>query len=178
MSRSPSEAIVIGLGGNLGGPEKVMTRFVDVSRRLQALWGPARASQPYLTAPIGPVQDQPVFVNAVLAFWPEPTPNPEDVLALLQALEAEHGRERDVPGGARTLDLDLLLHARETRDEPGLRVPHPRMAQRAFVLVPLKELFGDAFVWDSQIPPVGSLLGTPELAEQTCTPLENGWGER
>lgn len=173
MKDDPHSAIVVALGGNLGGPREVVTRFVDVARRLQVLWGPARASHPYVTAPVGPVQDQPDFVNAVVAYWPELRPSPEDALALLQALETEHGRERSLPGGARTLDLDLLLHADEERNQPGLQVPHPRMVDRAFVLRPLQELFGDDFQWNQEVPCVGTLLLRPDVAAQSCEILSD-----
>ncbi len=160
-------AIVVALGGNLGGPAAVIQRFSDSIQSLSESWGTPLVSGIYHTAPIG-VQSQPDFVNAVAAWWPEELPEPEQALALLQRLEDAHGRERMVPGGARTLDLDLLLHAGQSRDVPGLRVPHPRMASRAFVLVPLQELFGSEFRWTRQELSVGELLALPKIAVQRC----------
>jgi 2-amino-4-hydroxy-6-hydroxymethyldihydropteridine diphosphokinase len=97
-----------------------------------------RRSSLYLTPPWG-VTNQPDFVNAVAELETDLSP-----VALLQALlEIEHraGRRRDgARWGPRTLDLDLLLYADQVLDEPGLTVPHPRMAERAFVLLPLAEL--------------------------------------
>jgi 2-amino-4-hydroxy-6-hydroxymethyldihydropteridine diphosphokinase len=65
---------------------------------------------------------------------------PYELLAALQALEAEHGRQRPYPNAPRTLDLDLLLYGDECVTTPDLTVPHPRMHQRAFVLQPLAEI--------------------------------------
>ena len=168
MTRDPDRAVVVALGGNLGGPTRVGQRFAEAIESISEMWGPALVSGLYVTAPVGPVQDQPDFVNAVAAWWPETMPSPESALALLQALETVHGRERATLGGARTLDLDLLLHAGQVRDQPGLRVPHPRMADRAFVLWPLQELFGDAFQWDARLAPVGALLAGEGVSAQAC----------
>ncbi len=158
-------------GGNLGGPDAIIARFSAVTERLSVLWGVPKISGNYRSALVGPVQQQADFINAVVAWWPEPRPTPEDALALLQILESEHGRERGLIGGARTLDLDLLLHGGERRDRPGLCVPHARMAERAFVLRPLRELFGDAFQWHPDAPSVGELLSQPNVARQSCQRL-------
>jgi 2-amino-4-hydroxy-6-hydroxymethyldihydropteridine diphosphokinase len=91
----------------------------------------------YRTAPVG-VTDQPDFINAVCAL---DTGTPAG--ALMQALldiERAHGRQRAIPGGPRTLDLDLLLYGELTCHEPGLTLPHPRLHERAFVLYPLSEI--------------------------------------
>ena len=160
-------AIVVALGGNLGGVEAVAQRFSEAIQSISDLWGTPKVSSIYRTAPIG-IQSQPDFLNAVAAWWPEEPPGPEQALALLQSLEAVHGRERIVTGGARTLDLDLLLHAGQTRDTPGLRVPHPRIATRAFVLAPLAQVFGSEFQWLHEGPTVGELLSQPDIADQRC----------
>jgi len=91
----------------------------------------------YRTAPVG-VTEQPDFINAVCA---ADTSLPAG--ALMQALldiERVHGRQRDIPGGPRTLDLDLLLYGELVCQQPGLTLPHPRLHARAFVLYPLAEL--------------------------------------
>ena len=82
--------------------------------------------------------DQPDFVNAVAML--ETALSPVELLNGLLAVEARHGRVRSEPNAARTLDLDLLLYADERIDTPDLKVPHPRLYQRAFVLMPLSEL--------------------------------------
>jgi len=168
MNASPQSAVIVGLGGNLGGPEQVAERLSSVIENISESWGEGLVSSSYVSAPVGPVADQPDFLNAVAAWWPSRLPSPESALALLQGLEREHGRERLVVGGARTLDLDLLWHAGQVRDSPGLRVPHPRMAGRAFVLQPLQELFGDDYRWDADQPSVGQLLAGSEVALQSC----------
>jgi 2-amino-4-hydroxy-6-hydroxymethyldihydropteridine diphosphokinase len=91
------------------------------------------------TDPVGYV-DQPRFLNGAAAL--ETTLEPRALLELLLAVERRFGRERaGVPAqGPRTLDLDLLLYGDTVLDEPGLRIPHPRLHERAFVLAPLAEL--------------------------------------
>jgi 2-amino-4-hydroxy-6-hydroxymethyldihydropteridine diphosphokinase len=82
--------------------------------------------------------DQPDFVNAVAMLRTELAPRA--LLRALLDLEARQGRLRSEPNGARTLDLDLLLYDERVIHEPGLEIPHPRMHERAFVLLPLAEL--------------------------------------
>ncbi len=82
--------------------------------------------------------DQPAYLNAVVkgAF----TGAPLQLLSLMQSIETKHGRVRGVPNSARTLDLDLLTFGNEIKDTPELKLPHPRMLDRAFVLVPASEI--------------------------------------
>lgn len=172
MSRSPSKALVVGLGGNLGGSACVAERMCSAIKSLSNAWGPASMSSFYVSEPVGPIADQPEFLNAVAAFWPLVMPRPEATLVALQTLESKHGRERLVVGGARTLDLDLLLHGGSVLNSPNLHVPHPRMGERAFVLEPLSELFGDAFSWGPKSV-VGELLASPSVARQGCRRSED-----
>lgn len=137
-----SQVIVVALGGNLGGPAAVRERFESALASLSTLWGRAFVSPLLITAPVGEVQDQPDFINAVAAWRPAAAVDPQAALGRLQELERQHGRTRLVPGGARSLDLDLLLVGQSSHDNQALIVPHPRMHQRAFVLRPLCELFG------------------------------------
>lgn len=88
----------------------------------------------YRTAPV-PASDQPDFINGVARF--SGTLDPLDLLATLHAVEAEAGRLRSVPNAARTLDLDLLAVGDVIVETPRLTLPHPRLAERAFVLFPL-----------------------------------------
>lgn len=91
------------------------------------------------TDPVGPVADQPRFLNGVAAI--DTSLRARELLGLLLEIEAEFGRTRVGPaGGPRTLDLDLLLYGDERIEEPGLEVPHPRLHERPFVLEPLREL--------------------------------------
>jgi 2-amino-4-hydroxy-6-hydroxymethyldihydropteridine diphosphokinase len=91
------------------------------------------------TEPVG-YQDQPRFLNAVAAVDTELSPRA--LLERLLAVERRFGRRREgvPPGGPRTLDLDLLVYGEAVVDEPGLRIPHPRLHERAFVLEPLAEV--------------------------------------
>jgi 2-amino-4-hydroxy-6-hydroxymethyldihydropteridine diphosphokinase len=91
----------------------------------------------YRTAPVGHT-GQPDFINAVCEVDTR-LPAHELLQALLD-IEREHGRVREISGGPRTLDLDLLLYGELTCREPGLTLPHPRLHERAFVLYPLHEI--------------------------------------
>jgi LL-diaminopimelate aminotransferase len=128
--------VYVGLGSNLGEPEQ------NIAAGLKGLAGLAgmeevRASSLYLTAPVGKT-DQPAFVNAVARAAYSGLPL--DLLAGLMAIEKQQGRVRRERWGARTLDLDILLFGDEIIDLPELKVPHPEIPGRAFVLVPLAEL--------------------------------------
>jgi 2-amino-4-hydroxy-6-hydroxymethyldihydropteridine diphosphokinase len=90
----------------------------------------------YLTKPVGP--PQPDYLNGCATL--QTSLEPFDLLMALHAIEAEFGRVREQHWGARTLDLDLLLYESQIIDTPSLQVPHPRMAERAFVLIPLTEI--------------------------------------
>ncbi|MGA3372667.1 MAG: 2-amino-4-hydroxy-6-hydroxymethyldihydropteridine diphosphokinase [Terracidiphilus sp.] len=143
----------IAMGGNLaswaGTPEATLAAAV---RRLESLGRVARRSSLYSTAPMG-FAAQPRFVNAVAEL--ETALEPRELLDGLLAIEREFGRERAAGfvNGPRTLDLDILLMGELEICEPGLEIPHPRLAERAFVLVPLNEM-------DSQllVPGVGKTV--------------------
>ncbi len=121
----------VGLGANLGDREATLRRALE-------LLGPARVSTFRETEPWG-YTDQPRFVNAVAEVETELAPRA--LLDRLLEIERELGRTRTAPRfGPRTIDLDLLLYGDEQIDEPGLRVPHPRLHERRFVLEPLAEL--------------------------------------
>ncbi len=132
---SPRQAFV-GVGANLGDRATVIRGAIA---RLTAAEGILRveSSKVYETAPIG-ITAQPPFLNLVLGV--ETRLAPEDLLTLLQHIEQEFGRVRTLRWGPRTLDLDLLVFEGEIRTTPLLTLPHPRMFERGFVLVPLREL--------------------------------------
>jgi 2-amino-4-hydroxy-6-hydroxymethyldihydropteridine diphosphokinase len=132
----------IGLGANLGDPE------TQVRRAIAALGNLPRtrllaASSLYRSAPVG-VGTQPDFINAVAEV--ETTLSARELLDELLTTEARFGRERPSPGAPRTLDLDLLLYGDQIIEEPRLAVPHPRMHERAFVLMPLAEIAPDIVI--------------------------------
>jgi 2-amino-4-hydroxy-6-hydroxymethyldihydropteridine diphosphokinase len=129
----------VALGSNLQDPVLQVKSGLAALGRLPDTCLVARSSL-YRTAPVGRAA-QPDFVNAVARVDTQLEPD-----ALLQALldiERQHARVRLERNGPRTLDLDLLLYGRRRIDLPGLTVPHPRMHQRAFVLVPLAEIAPD-----------------------------------
>lgn len=135
--------VYVGLGGNIGSQAEILSRFDDTCERLSvwaAAGGEIRRSPVYRSAAVGPVADQPEFLNQVAGFPPSPGLEPRGLLDLLRAIEAHHGRVRDVPQGPRTLDLDLLIFGQRVIVEPDLVVPHPRLGHRAFVLAPLLDL--------------------------------------
>ena len=132
----------VALGSNLGEPEaQVMRGFEELAALADTEL--LRRSRLYRTAPVGYV-DQPDFVNACALV--ETQLAPRALLDALLAVEKRHGRVRDVPNGPRTLDLDIVLYGDQVIDEPGLKVPHPRAHERAFVLVPLLEVWPDAVI--------------------------------
>lgn len=97
-------------------------------------------SSVWLTAPV-PVSDQPWYHNQVVAV--ETDLSPYGLLELLQSIENEFGRVRTVRNAPRVLDLDLVAYDDQILDKPELIVPHPRMQERAFVLLPLREIAPD-----------------------------------
>jgi 2-amino-4-hydroxy-6-hydroxymethyldihydropteridine diphosphokinase len=133
----PKDAF-LGLGSNLGAPS------LQIARALSELEAGSveilRSSSLYSTEPVGG-PPQPWFVNAVAAvrFQGEPL----DLLDICLGIEAFHGRERRVPNGPRTLDLDILLFGDVVLSTLELEIPHPRLAARRFVLVPLVEIAPD-----------------------------------
>jgi 2-amino-4-hydroxy-6-hydroxymethyldihydropteridine diphosphokinase len=128
----------IGLGSNLGDREATIRAALEA---LEAEPGTTVAAVSGLidTEPVG-VVEQPRFLNGVAEL--DTDLSARTLLAVLLGVEQRFGRKRDasLPQGPRTLDLDLLLYGDEEIDEPGLRVPHPRLHERAFVLGPLAEL--------------------------------------
>ncbi|MGB8713591.1 MAG: 2-amino-4-hydroxy-6-hydroxymethyldihydropteridine diphosphokinase [Onishia taeanensis] len=142
----------IGLGSNLDGPRDHVERALRELDGLK-LTRLAAASSCYASRPVGP-QDQPDFINAVAHI--ETRLSPLALLDQLQALEQRHARVRRRHWGPRTLDLDLLLYDDQCLDHPRLRLPHPEIARRAFVVVPLHELAPTL-----ELPGLGSLAVLP-----------------
>ncbi len=132
----------IALGSNLEDPEQQVRRGFEELARLPRT-RLVRASSLYRSAPVG-YRDQPDFVNAVAEI--ETSLTPRALLAQLLAIEHRHGRIREFPNAPRTLDLDIVLYGDIALREPGLAIPHPRMHERAFVIVPLAEIAPDVVV--------------------------------
>jgi 2-amino-4-hydroxy-6-hydroxymethyldihydropteridine diphosphokinase len=136
-ARAPVIAYVA-LGANLGEAAAVVASAIDALNRLPDTRLEAR-SHLYRSAPVD--AQGPDFINAVAAVSTRLTA--PDLLLALQQLEQRAGRERPFRNAPRTLDLDLLLYGDARIDSPSLTVPHPRMMERAFVLIPLAEIAPD-----------------------------------
>jgi 2-amino-4-hydroxy-6-hydroxymethyldihydropteridine diphosphokinase len=139
--RAATVRAAIGLGANLGDPAAAISRAVEAIARLPGCTLVA-VSPYYRTAPVDATG--PDFVNAVALV--DTTLPAADLLAGLLAIEQRAGRERPARNAPRTLDLDLLLVGDACLDTPALQLPHPRMHRRAFVLVPLLDVWPDAVV--------------------------------
>ena len=141
----------IGIGSNVGDPVANVRRAIDALREAGVV---AVQSSLYRTKPWGKT-DQPEFINAVVRL--ETALQPRALLDTLKRLEKQLGRTEDEHWGPRVIDLDLLTYDDRTIDEPGLRIPHPELKDRAFVLVPLAEI-------DSTYAPWRDVLAPDEIA--------------
>jgi 2-amino-4-hydroxy-6-hydroxymethyldihydropteridine diphosphokinase len=185
------DMILVAIGGNVsslsGSPEETIVHsIVDIYQRIGS---PIGTSRLYRT-PAFPPGSGPDFVNAAVAL--QSNMSPEEILAILHDIEARYGRERQVRWGARTLDLDLIAvstrvlpdravfdrwlaldAARQTVETPPqLILPHPRMQDRAFVLVPLADVAAD---W--RHPVLGKTIGEmladlPSAARAEVVPID------
>ncbi len=126
----------IGVGSNLGDREGHIKKALELLHRSPGMRVKQVASL-YLTEPVG-YAGQEWFLNTVAEL--ETGLEPRELLVLLLETEKKLGRVRTVRWGPRTVDLDLLVFGEEKIAQPGLVVPHPRMCERAFVMVPLAEL--------------------------------------
>ena len=137
------ETAYIALGANIpspwGSPRETLTAALG---QLADLGRVTARSAFYETAPAG-FADQPTFLNAAARL--ETDLDPDTLLHRLLAIERSFGRDRShgIPNGPRTLDLDLLLYGSLILDAPSLQLPHPRIAERSFVLLPLAEIAPD-----------------------------------
>ncbi len=145
--------IYLGLGSNLGDRFQLMKMAVEYLRG-SGKFHDIRVSSLYETEPVGYV-DQPPFLNAV--FRGETELTPFELLELCQELENHLERVRIVRWGPRTIDADILLFGTLEVNETQLEIPHPRMFERSFVLIPLTEICS---------PEVSAYYGLPDKAEQ------------
>ncbi|MGQ0799003.1 MAG: 2-amino-4-hydroxy-6-hydroxymethyldihydropteridine diphosphokinase [Pseudomarimonas sp.] len=128
--------VFVGLGANIGEPFAQLESALNALARLPESTL-VRSSSFYQSPPWG-IDSQPPFVNAVAEL--STSLSPEHLMASLLAIEHAAGRQRALRWGPRVLDLDLLMFGDFVIEQPGLRVPHPHLHQRAFVLVPLHEI--------------------------------------
>lgn len=155
--------VFIALGANIAQPAKQIRRAIALMCLLPQT-RLVKTSSFYCTAPIG-YADQPDFINAVVEL--HTSLSAKELLESLLAIESALGRERTIPNGPRTIDLDLILYGEQTIAEKELVVPHPRMHERAFVLTPLTEIAPDVI-----IPGIGSASALlPSVADQSLKRL-------
>ncbi|MBI5309143.1 MAG: 2-amino-4-hydroxy-6-hydroxymethyldihydropteridine diphosphokinase [Planctomycetes bacterium] len=131
--------VCIGLGSNVGNRERNLLRAYDHIVSLKAV-RPVKLSRFYETAPVGG-PPQPPFLNAVLCI--ETTRSPQWLLKQFQRIEADMGRIRTVKWGPRNIDIDILLYGDKIVNDTQLKIPHPLMHVRVFVLEPLVEIMPD-----------------------------------
>ena len=155
LTSAPTK-VFIALGSNLGDSREILT--IAMARLQELSAAPLVQSSVIETAPVDCPPGSPGFWNAVVGLVPRPGETPESLLAKLQALEKEFGRQpRKVLNEARPLDLDLIAFGSETRVTAGFILPHPRAHLRRFVLQPLAEIAPDLILPD-QTRSVAQLL--------------------
>lgn len=156
---APATQAFLGLGSNLGDREALLRAAVAELDAADGVRIVAKSSL-YETPPWGPVPQGP-YLNLCVGI--ETALSASELLELCLAIERVHGRERLVRWGPRTLDIDLLVYGEARIDEPKLVVPHPRMLERAFVLVPLAEIAGDRVVKGRRIRQWAEDVDTSEI---------------
>lgn len=146
----PATVAVVALGANLGDRGATLSAAVDALRALPLVDDVrvAEAVESVALKPDGPDAEAPAYLNSVALVTTRLAPSV--LLGYLHAIEARHGRERRERWGDRTLDLDLIAYGDVVSDDPALTLPHPRAAQRAFVLLPWLTLDPEA-----ELPGVG-----------------------
>ena len=142
IARTATTEAFVALGANLENPVQQVRQAIAELGSIEHT-RVLTVSSLYRTAPVG-YADQPDFINAVAKL--QTGLSPHEMLEALHAIENRHGRRRSVRNAPRTLDLDLLLYGTRVSAEADLTLPHPRMHERAFVLMPLAEIAPDLTV--------------------------------
>lgn len=135
---APQISVAIAMGSNLGDSFQILESALVLLDQTNGIQVTSRSPW-YQTQPVGP--PQPDYLNGCALL--DTTLNPMDLLDQLLAIESHFGRVRRERWGARTLDLDILLYGDQVIHNPRLEIPHPRLGERAFVLVPLAEIAPD-----------------------------------
>ena len=135
-----SKKVYLGLGSNLGNREENLRKALSILHETDAI-RVKTVSSCYETEPVGPVTDQNDFYNIVVEV--ETTLSPRELLTRINSAERRLGRARGERWGPRVIDIDILLWDNKILEEEGLKIPHPEMTTRAFVLTPLSEIAPD-----------------------------------
>ena len=154
--------VFIGLGSNLGDREDNLRRAIELLKQKMKL---VKISTLYESEPMY-VKDQPWFVNCVAEFETKLTP--KELLDYLREIERKLGRQESGRYGPRSIDLDILFYGNEVVEEDDLKIPHPRIQERRFVLVPLEEIDPDYIhpVYRSSIATLLANLKSNELVRK------------
>ncbi len=128
--------VYIGLGSNLGNKKENIQKALDLLNNTEGILI-LKISSLYETEPVG-YEDQDWFINAVAQI--ETSISPQEILKIFKEIEAQIGREESIRWGPRKIDLDILFYDQLIYKSSDLEIPHPRLHERAFVLVPLAEI--------------------------------------
>jgi 2-amino-4-hydroxy-6-hydroxymethyldihydropteridine diphosphokinase len=162
-----TEIAYIGMGSNIEDREFHLTEAIRLLQQYTTIHI-RKSSSIYETDPVG-FTEQAAFLNRVIQV--ETDLKPAELFKCMLAVEQQLGRVRDVRWGPRTIDLDLLLYGQLLSDEPELIIPHPRMAERAFVLIPLLEIADDKTIPDlDKLKHHAALLAGKEVVKRWNTP--------
>jgi 2-amino-4-hydroxy-6-hydroxymethyldihydropteridine diphosphokinase len=137
---SPFFQVYLGLGSNVGNREELLIQAVNLLHQIPEVFV-IRSSAIYETEPVGYTEQAP-FLNTVIEI--KTSLSASELLVHTQRIEAELGRIRTFRWGPRTLDIDILLYENSWIHNGELQIPHPRMTERAFVLIPLAEIAPEA----------------------------------
>lgn len=170
MLTAVKSRVFLALGGNLGDPRRAFKIAVTTLRQHHRITLTA-ASALYRTPAVGGPAGQSDYLNAVIKLATELPA--QELLDFCRQIENAAGRTRAIRWGARTLDIDLLFYDQQVLDTPELSIPHPRLQQRHFVLLPLVELDADFRHPALHRTAVELLAALP--AAEGITRLENDW---
>jgi len=137
LGRNELATVYLGLGSNFGNRQDNLDRALDfLSQRLRV----GKISSVYETEPVGNI-NQPRFLNLVCQAYTKLAPT--ELLTLAKGIESKLGRTFNKPNAPRPIDIDILFYGEQVIETPELIIPHPRLAERAFVLIPLAEIAPD-----------------------------------